>query len=76
MAPARINKNLLRRKMAEKDIFQFSELARRINRSPATIQFMIERPSRFTKAIGLTLDVLGIKNLSEIQETTKDKIHV
>ena len=78
MSPAKINKNLLRRKMAAKDIFSFAELARRVNRSPTTIQLMCERPSRFSTATRNVLKVLEISDLSELtnHEPKKEASHV
>lgn len=74
----KINKNVLRRKMAAKDVFTFAELARRCDCTETSIHMAIERPSRFSIVVKKILTLLEVKNISELtrNETTKEPAHV
>jgi hypothetical protein len=69
----KINKNILRQKMALKEIFTFSDLARRIQCSETSLHLAIERPSRFSNVVANIEQILGVELAEITHEPKKDK---
>lgn len=74
MAAKQINKIILRQKMAEKEIFSFSELARRVDCSETAIHGAIERPSRFSNVVANIVKILKLKSLDDLIENGAKKL--
>ncbi|HEY4415933.1 MAG TPA: hypothetical protein VGO57_09595 [Verrucomicrobiae bacterium] len=74
MAANKINKIHLRKKMADKEIFTFADLARKAHCSETAIHLAMERPSRFSKVVASIVKILDLKDISEVTKVENQAI--